>query len=150
MSQNKQWPFELNTTVIFRDLDAMGHVNNAVYFTYMETARTTFFIQRLQLAGPQDLPVIVAEATCTYHSALHLGEDVAVKLGVSKIGRRSFELSYQMVSGDGRLVAHAKTAMVSYDYLSGQSIPIPADLLALLEASSIAFSEDLHPASGLD
>lgn len=142
MTDNTEWPFKLSTAVIFRDLDAMGHVNNAVYFTYMETARTTFFIERLRLTGPQELPVIVAEASCIYHSALRLGDDLTVKMGVSRIGRRSFDLSYQMVAGDGRLVAVAKTAMVAYDYQTGRSIPIPADLKKLLEASSIDLLED--------
>jgi hypothetical protein len=43
----------------------MGHVNNAVYFTYLETARTQFFFKRLKLSNLAQLPVILAEATCT-------------------------------------------------------------------------------------
>lgn len=135
MTEASEWPFELTESVIFRDLDAMGHVNNAVYFTYMETARTTFFVRRLGLATPRELPVIVAEATCTYHSALSMGEEVRVQMGVSRIGQRSFDLDYRMKAGDGRLVASARTAMVTYDYESARAIPIPKDLEELLEAS---------------
>jgi len=135
MTEAAEWPFELTVGVIFRDLDAMGHVNNAVYFTYMETARTTFFVERPGLAAPGNLPVIVAEASCTYHSALVMGEKVLVQLGVGRIGRRSFDLEYRMTAGDGRLIASAGTAMVTYDYESGRAIPIPDDLMYLLEAS---------------
>lgn len=137
MAQANDWPFELSVTAIFRDIDAMGHVNNAVYFTYMETARTTFFIDRLRLSEPSELPVIVAEATCTYLSPLRLGETLQVRMGVSRIGRRSFDLSYQMTTANSRLVARAKTAMVTYDYLQHKAIPIPAELRILLEASAI-------------
>jgi acyl-CoA thioester hydrolase len=138
MIEASDWPFQLSVAVVFRDIDAMGHVNNAVYFTYMETARTTFFINRLRLADPQDLPVIVAEATCTYLSPLRLGDTLQIHLGVSRIGRRSFDLSYRMSAGDDRLVARAKTAMVAYDYQLRAAIPIPVQLKTLLDASLVS------------
>ena len=137
MNNLDEWPFELTVGVIFRDLDAMGHVNNAVYFTYMETARTTFFVRRLGLDKPGELPVIVAEATCRYHSALTMDEKVLIQMGVGRIGRRSFDLEYQMKAGNGRLVATARTAMVTYDYESGRAVSIPANLQQLLEACPI-------------
>ncbi|UCG23848.1 MAG: acyl-CoA thioesterase [Chloroflexota bacterium] len=135
MNEPAEWPFEIAIRVIFRDLDAMGHVNNAVYFTYMETARTTFFVDGLRLAAPGDLPVTVAEATCTYHSALTMGEQVLVQMGVGRIGQRSFDLEYRMKAGNGRLVASAKTTMVTYDYSSGRAILVPANLHDLLNVS---------------
>lgn len=137
MTEANDWPFQLSVDVVFRDIDAMGHVNNAVYFTFMETARTTFFINRLRLADPQDLPVIVAEATCTYLAPLRLGETLQIQMGVSRIGRRSFDLSYRMTAGSDRLVARARTAMVTYDYQKGAAIPIPAQLRTLLDASLV-------------
>jgi acyl-CoA thioester hydrolase len=137
MTESSNWPFQLDIDVIFRDIDAMGHVNNAVYFTFMETARTTFFINRLQLADPKDLPVIVAEATCTYLAPLRLGESLRIQLGVSRIGNRSFDLSYRMTAGDDNLVARAKTVMVTYDYEQRAAIPIPAQLKTLLDASLV-------------
>ena len=137
MNDGDDWPFELTVSVIFRDLDVMGHVNNAVYFTYMETVRTTFFVRRLELDAPGELPVIVAEARCTYNSALAMDEIVVIQMGVSRIGRRSFDLDYRMKAGDGRLVATARTAMVTYDYKSGRTIPIPPHVMKLLETSRI-------------
>ena len=135
MNEQASWPFEIAIDVIFRDLDAMGHVNNAVYFTYMETARTNFFAQRLALTDPGVFPVIVARATCTYLSPLLMGETVRVRMGVSRIGRRSFEMAYLMSADDGRHVARAETAMVTYDYQLQQAIPIPESLRSILELS---------------
>lgn len=135
MSEQAGWPFEIEIKVIFRDMDAMGHVNNAVYFTYMETARTSFFAERLSMTEPRRLPVIVAEASCTYLAPLRMGDIVTVQLGVSRIGRRSFDLSYLLTSAAEEPVARAKTVMVTFDYESASSIPIPKSLRAALEAA---------------
>jgi acyl-CoA thioester hydrolase len=67
--------FRFSTTleVIWRDLDALGHVNNAVYFSYLEYARMKY-LQELGLAfrSLQEVGIILAEAACTYHSPLSL------------------------------------------------------------------------------
>lgn len=135
MTEHGLWPFEKQIRVIFRDLDALGHVNNAVYFTYMETARTTFLVERLGLKDPFSIPVIVAEASCTYLAPLYMGDLVRIQMGVSRIGRRSFDFAYLLTVGDDRPVARAKTAMVAYDYGRRTAVPIPSELLSVLEAS---------------
>lgn len=131
---DNSYPFQTPIEVIFRDLDAMGHVNNAVYFTYLETARTRFFFQGLGISSPGQLPVILAEASCSYRSAAHFGEKLVVGLGVSRIGSKSFELAYRITAEDGRLVAECTTVMVAYDYENESTIPIPANLNKLLQS----------------
>jgi acyl-CoA thioester hydrolase len=128
------YPFHLTLAVTFRDLDVLGHVNHAVYFTYMETARTNFFVDLLQLASPQGLPVILAEATCSYQAPLFFGEQVVVGVGISRFGGKSFDMVYRIDGGDGRLAAVGKTIMVMYDYGAGQTIPVPDDLKARVHA----------------
>jgi acyl-CoA thioester hydrolase len=120
--------------VIFRDVDAMGHVNNAVYFTYLETARTQFFFQGLHLASLTQLPVILAEARCSYRSAAHFGETLVIGLGIDRIGNKSFDIVYQISAEDGRLVAEARTVMVTYDYEKEATIAIPFNLNKLLQS----------------
>ena len=63
------FPYRISIEVPFRDLDAMGHVNNAVYFSYLETARIKFLVDLLAVTSLHDLPVIMAEATCTLKRA---------------------------------------------------------------------------------
>jgi len=64
MSERAQsFPYKVAIEVPFRDLDAMGHVNNAVYFSYMETARIKYLVDLLAVTSLHDLPVIMAEAT---------------------------------------------------------------------------------------
>jgi acyl-CoA thioester hydrolase len=124
------FPFQITVEVTFRDLDAMGHVNHAVYLTYMETARTRFMMELLALSQPADMPVILAEVSCTYHSPALFGERLTVGLGVSRFGTKSFDILYDIRAQDGRAVATGKTVMVTYDYQNGRPIPIPAELQA--------------------
>jgi acyl-CoA thioester hydrolase len=137
MQSTNLFPFRATIEVIFRDVDAMGHVNNAVYFTYLETARTQFFFKRLKLSNLAQLPVILAEATCTYRSAARFGDLLEVGLGISHIGNKSFDFVYRITANDGRLVAEARTVMVAYDYEIEQTISIPDYLRKLLQSYTI-------------
>ena len=128
------FPFYEEITVRFRDIDAMGHVNNAVYFTYMETARTAFFGQFLEIEKPLDLPVILGEASCRYLSPARFGETLRVGLGISRWGRKSFDFIYRIDGGDGRVVAKGRSVMVMYDYAQGQTFPIPAEFRERIES----------------
>jgi acyl-CoA thioester hydrolase len=135
--QIETMPFEIEINVIFRDIDALGHVNNAVYFTYLETARTRFFVEKLALSNVMELPVIVAEATCTFKSAARFGEHLRIGMGVSRIGQKSFDLLYEIRAETGRLVATAKTVMVTYEYASRKAIKIPDELRGVLESTMV-------------
>jgi acyl-CoA thioester hydrolase len=130
MPPDTPFPYHITVEVTFRDLDAMGHVNHAVYLTYMETARTKFMMELFGLSQPAGMPVILAEVTCTYHSPAFFGEQLTIGLGVNRFGARSFDILYDIRSEDGRAVATGQTVMVMYDYQNGQTIPIPAELKA--------------------
>lgn len=112
----------------------MGHVNNAVYFTYLETARTQFFFQKLGLTSLTGLPMILAEASCSYKSAVRFGEKLVVGLGIARIGNKSFDIVYRITAQDGRLAAEAKTVMVTYDYEKATTIVIPDNLKKVLQS----------------
>ncbi|MCS7179579.1 MAG: thioesterase family protein [Anaerolineae bacterium] len=138
-------PFRFSTTleVIWRDLDALGHVNNAVYFTYLEYARMKY-LQELGLGfrDRREAGIILAEACCTYHSPLALGERVTIWVRVSEMRRSSFVLEYRMEGNDGRLVATARTVQVCYDYAAGHPVPIPDQWRAAITAYEPYFRED--------
>lgn len=136
--------FRFSTTleVTWRDLDALGHVNNAVYFTYLEYARMKY-LQELGLAFRtlQEVGIILAEAACTYHSPLSLGERVTIWVRVKEMGNSSFVLEYRVEGGDGRLVATARTVQVCYDYAARRSVPIPDRWRAAITAYEPALRE---------
>jgi acyl-CoA thioester hydrolase len=119
-------------SVRFRDCDAMGHVNHAVYFTYLEQCRLTFWRELTGKAAP-NTRVIVARAECDYKAPAFFGDELEVRLRVGDIGRSSFGLEYDIVHAEkNHLVATGKTVMVSYDYAAGKSMPLPDAARALL------------------
>lgn len=110
-------------TVRFRDCDAMGHVNNAVYSTYLEEAR-------LGVLG--DLAdFILARVEIDFRAELRAGEEIEVTSWCSRMGTKSLELSHEIRTPD-RLVAEAKSVLVGYDYSRGASVELPDAVRALL------------------
>ena len=91
--------------VRFRDIDAFGHVNNAVFFSYLELARIRYLLEVLQPDEPiQRLPLILARVELDFRSPITFGEDVVVETRVDHVGRTSFGMQHRMTAGpDGRL-----------------------------------------------
>ena len=118
-----EFPHVLRERVRFRDCDAMGHVNNAVYSTYLEEAR-------IGVLGDL-ISFILARVEIDFRAELRMGEEVEVRTRCSRIGTKSFDLEHVIAAGD-RVVAEAKSVLVSYDYERGESVPVPDDLRARL------------------
>ena len=116
-------------TVRFRDLDSMGHVNNAVFLTYLEEARIAFLFGR----GATTESLIVARVEIDYRSPVRLGEIVAVGVRCSRLGTKSFDLEYEL-RVDDRLVAEARSVQVFYDYERREATELPADWRQALTA----------------
>ena len=117
------YPYVHRERVRFRDCDAMGHVNNAVFSTYLEESRVGM------LGGLSDF--ILARVEIDFRSELRHGEEVEVRSRCSRIGSKSFDLEHEIAVGD-RVVAEAKSVLVSYDYELGASVPVPDELRARL------------------
>jgi acyl-CoA thioester hydrolase len=125
--------FEHEIEVRFRDCDALGHVNNAVYLTYLEQAR---FAHWQRLTGVTGIPrsFILARVECDYRAQATVGERLIVRLHVASVGNSSFTFEYEVVNGRTReVVATARTVQVMYDYAAGRSVRIPDDVRARLE-----------------
>ena len=118
--------------VRFRDCDAMGHVNHAVYFTYFEQCRLTCWRERTGSPSPHTR-VIIARAECDYRAPAHFGDELEVRLRVAAIGRTSFTLEYEIINPASAVrIATGKTVMVSYDYASAKPVPLSDATRALL------------------
>ncbi|MGH3003239.1 MAG: acyl-CoA thioesterase [Gaiellaceae bacterium] len=110
-----EYPWIQHEHVRFRDCDAMGHVNNAVYSTYLEQAR-------IAILGDLE-PFILARVEIDFRAELHEGEKVEVHSRCSRVGTKSFDLEHRITAG-GRLVAEAKSVLVGYDYTLSASVPL--------------------------
>lgn len=119
----------------FRDTDAMGHVNNAVYVTYFEIARQEYW-QRVQ--GHSDykrVPFILAHVTLDFRSELLVREVAVVGIRCDHIGGKSFSFVYEVWEKEsGRLIAEGRTVQVCYDYSVKGTIAMPPDLRRTIEA----------------
>jgi len=119
----------------FRDTDAMGHVNNAVYITYLEVARQEYW-QRLE--GLQDykrVPFILAQVVCDFRSEALVREMLEIGTRCEWIGTKSFAFAYEIrETTSRRLVVEARTVQVCYDYEAKRSVPMPDPLRRALEA----------------
>lgn len=115
--------------VRYRDLDPQGHVNNAVYLTYLESARLGYY-QAIGIWKHEESPqtgMVVAHNQIDYLAPIFLGESVRVGLRTDDMGRKSLRMSFQIEKEDGRVVARGASVMVAYDNATECSILIPAD-----------------------
>lgn len=127
------WPFRYDVRVEWRDLDAAGHVNHAVYLTYMESARTAAYFALSGGKGAAQLDIILARAEVDYRSAATLHDDLAVEVRPGRVGGSSFTLHYTITQKkDGRVVVEGETVQVCYDYAKNEKKKVPEALRAKL------------------
>ncbi len=118
----------------FADLDAYGHVNNAVYFTLLETARTKLFHDKFIEFMEQSLLFLVVKAECEYKLPIELKDDVIITLEMARVGNSSFDIDYVLHNGNGKLFGLAKTVMVCYDGKAKKATRIPESFKQLILA----------------
>jgi acyl-CoA thioester hydrolase len=122
--------------VRFRDCDGLGHVNNAVYLTYLEQARFALWRAQLGFTGrpaaagaPRGPGVIMARAEIDFRAQARYGDELEVRLHLAAIGRTSFTYTYDIVRlEDERVLASAKTVQVWFDYDAERPVPIDDEL----------------------
>jgi len=115
--------FSTEIPVRYRDLDPEGHVNHAVYVSYLELTRVRY-IRELLGAGIDDLDAVVAHLEIDYRRPVTIEESVTVALRVTELGESSVTMDYEIRSG-GDVVATAETVMVRVDD-DGDATPMPA------------------------
>jgi acyl-CoA thioester hydrolase len=115
--------------VRFRDIDAFGHVNNAVFSTFAEQARVQYLLDVIGAPdGFERMPLILARLAIDFRSPIQLGERVTVESRVDRIGLRSIAMSHRIGAGpQGRLAADVHSVLVTYDYAAARPMPVPAD-----------------------
>ncbi len=111
MAEPVDWLIRVRVQVRFRDCDPYGHVNNAVYLTYLENAR--FALWRAQdVRG-----VILARAEVDFRSQATYGDELEVRVRLGDLGRSSFRYEYEVVDvPTQRVVLTAKTVQVHFNY----------------------------------
>ncbi len=129
------WPVVIQLPVQWGDQDALGHVNNVVFFRWFESARVALLKQLGIRTRQQDrLGTILAATDCSYRLPLTYPDTVLVAAGVLRLGRTSIRMAQQVVSVTAAEVAATGTAtVVVFDYVEQRPAPIPEELRAQLE-----------------
>ncbi len=127
-------------SVRFRDCDPLGHVNNAVYLTYLEQGRFTLWKAQLGYTaksagqgGARGFGFILARIECDFRAQARYGDELEVRVSLDGFGRSSFSYVYEIVDvSTGRVVATAKSVQVWFDYDANASAPLPDDVKSKL------------------
>jgi acyl-CoA thioester hydrolase len=127
--------FSISITPTWRDQDALGHVNNAVYSTYLEIARRGFW-EHLTGERCEMFPFLLARTEIDFRAPSTWNDDLAITVTVSRIGNSSFELAYTFDTAQGVHVADAKTVLVMYDHEEERTLPLSEDIRSRLENAS--------------
>jgi acyl-CoA thioester hydrolase len=133
----KPFHFYLPLQIRYGDLDPQWHLNNAHTLILIEQGRFAY-IQKLGLWDGKDffqLGLIVADVHVAYLAPVLFDQNVHVGVRVARIGSKSMVFEYSLEDRDsGQVLAKAETVMVAYDYPTRQSIPVPADWRAKIQA----------------
>jgi len=123
--------YETEIPLRFGDIDAMGHVNNAVAMTLFELGRAKFFAEVVGVGRIEDYEFILAEATVRYRLPILLQDQVRLRMHITDIARSSFKFKADLFDPrDGRVFTEAETVQVMFDYATGRVKPVSAEFLA--------------------
>lgn len=131
-----RYVFWILVTVRWADMDALGHVNNAKYFTYLESSRTAFFdavdLWRFREHPRQGIAVVHAE--CNFRQQVRYPAELEVGLRVTRIGEKSFTLEYGIFrKGTDEVVGDGSSVAVWMDFGASRALAITPEMRRVLE-----------------
>ena len=132
--ENRKQVHQLVMPIRWGDMDAMGHVNNTLYFRYLEVARLDWFSRIGCLPNPSGEGPVIVNAFCNFYRQLEFPGDILVRMYVSDPGRSSFEswATIERADQPGEVCADGGATTVWVDFPRQKSVPMPQWLRALL------------------
>jgi acyl-CoA thioester hydrolase len=122
--------FSHTLEIRFKDIDALGHVNNAVYITYLEQTRAKY-LEQLGLRGSHPTTILVGNEI-DYLRPVLLHDRLEVKMRCLSIGHKSLKFAYEIMANN-TLAARAISTHVWYDFEQNMSVAVPPEAKAKLE-----------------
>jgi len=130
------YPVVLSQDLIWRDMDAYQHVNNAVYFRYFEDARMAYFgkIGAVAHKDRTGIGPILASTKCDFRAPLTYPDRIGIGASVGDIQAKKITMNYIVYSQSlERVAAEGSGLIVYYDYGSSKSCEIPAEILSAIQ-----------------
>lgn len=122
----------------FSDCDMGGHVHNAAYLQYFESARINFFMQ--SLSGQWDWKkhgIIIKKNIVEYNIPTFIEDIIHVEVSSTAIGNKSFTLTYKVIDANNNIKAVGESVVVCFDYTASKTIEIPPNILEVLKKHEI-------------
>lgn len=118
----------------FSDCDMGGHVHNAAYLHYFESARIHFFVSTFGRSWDwKKEGLIIKKNTIEYHVPTFLEDQITVEVSCNHIGNKSFTLTYHVYNQDRILKAYGESVVVSFDYHQHKPVTVPERMKSHLE-----------------
>lgn len=131
------FPIKAMDTIRYGDTDKLGHVNNAVFSTYLETGRTRLLLDPQRRVAPEGAGFVIVRLVLDYRAEILWPGQVDIGTGVAAVGRSSMTL-VQAVFQDGACCATAETVVVLFDPVQRRSMVLPPESRAVLESLQMA------------
>ena len=122
------FPYSLRQEVIWRDMDAFQHVNNAVYFRYFEDVRMAFLTEvgAIEYSKTHQIGPILASTRCDFRAPLLYPDGIRIGARVEEIKPRRLTMKYAVYSESQDVIAaEGEGLLVYYDYTAAKSCEIP-------------------------
>ena len=134
--ERKKLVYESVMPIRWGDMDAMGHVNNTLYFRYMESVRIDWFKAIHELPNPQGVGPVIINAFCNFHQSLVYPGEILVKMYASDPGRSTFETwaTMEYTSQPGVIYASGGATTIWVDMKTHKSVPLPDHIRQLVTA----------------
>lgn len=142
---NKNYPLVFSQELIWSDMDAFQHVNNAVYFRYFEDARMKYFAVTGVMEHMIETRIgpILASTTCNFRAPLVFPDTIHIGARIEELKNRTFKMKYAIYSDRlEKLAADGEGLVVFYDYQRQASCEIPTVIVAAFEAFQVASGAD--------
>ena len=123
----------MNVPVAWGEMDAMGHVNNIIYFRYFETIRIEYFnrLKMMDYTRETGIGPILASTECRFKMPLQYPDTIIVGTKIHAMEEDRFVMGYEVFSTKRqRIAADGEGVIVTYDYRNNKKVPIPGVLRA--------------------
>jgi len=144
-----EFRFRHPVEVRFRDIDIGGHAHHSEAFMYFEEARAAYWRTVAGQGGLDDIDYIMAEASVRWHQRVLWPQTLSVGVRVSRLGRKHWEMEYEVLSAEGDRLISGRSTQVMYDYSAAGTKRIPEEIRSAMDALDGPFSAGGRPGVGV-
>ena len=121
-----QFRHEMPVQIRFSDVDQFGHVNNSVYFSLYDLAKTSYFRDVMGEENWNKFGIVVANINADFLVPVFFRDEIVIETAITHIGNKSFQLLQRAVNKqNGEVKCQCRTIMVTYDIEAQEPVPMP-------------------------